>query len=548
MRLSDVLIRRSIPWRARPSLALAALVALLGCASGDAGQQDGTGAGGVVLIGGAGGAPGQGGGGGSGLGGKGTGAVGGVGGSGGNLVAGQAGASAGKAGSPAVGGGGGGGGGGGKSGAAGMSGSSGLSGGSGGQAAQGGGGGQSAQGGGGTSGCAMPCGGGQICQSGACVCDPALPPGWPTWDLYPHNPVLVATSTAALQGQDNVYAPEIQKNNGLYLMWYGAQGGDGHDRIYFAWSTDAYSWQKWPTGAAPKPALDHGASSHVNDPSAVIVAGKYRVYYTDAATAEIDRVWLAEGTSPTALAKFGEVIPAGPAGAWDSEKTGRPAVLFENGVYRMWYDGTFSGARHVGYAESADGLTFTKSAKNPIFLNAGAVDVKRVGDVLVMLREAGTGTLWATSKDGLCWVDRGMLFAKSGAAYDAFGQVTPFLLVDGTPKAIFFGGAKVVSWDQNRIALAEPTGTTPPAAGCTGCVAPGLSCADACRTAGSFNAGSCGNPGSTSSGACCACATDGCEGCSGGITCQEACANAGASIGTCGNPGSVDPGKCCACQ
>ena len=69
----------------------------------------------------------------------------------------------------------------------------------------------------------------------------------------------------------------------------------------------------------------------------------------------------------------------GPAGAWDSEKVGRPAVLYENGIYKMWYDGAANGHRHVGLATSNDGIHFTRHPNNPLFLNAGAIDVDKIG-------------------------------------------------------------------------------------------------------------------------------------------------------------------------
>jgi hypothetical protein len=382
------------------------------------------------------------------------------------------------------------------------------------------------------------------------ACGEALPAGWPTgWSVAGHNPVLVAARGSALQGRDNVYAPEIHRDGALWVMWYGAQASDGGDRIHVAVSRDGVTWRRHPRDDAPAAALERGSSNHVNDPSVVRAGDRWRMYYTDAPTAENDRIWLAESTSLTGFTRVREVLAPGAPGAWDAEKVGRPAVLLENGVYRMWYDGTANGRRHVGLATSTDGVTFTRHPANPVFLDAGAVDVKRVGGVYVMLREAGDGTWWATSDDGLCWRDRGRLFARSGADYDRFGQVTPFLQVEGDRAvAVWFGGASVMSWDRNRIAVAWPAGgTTPAGGGCTGCTAPGLSCAQACHGAG-FAAGTCGQPGSSDPGQCCACVTDGCEGCRGDAAdCHEACVRAGNTTGWCGVSGSTDPSRCCVC-
>lgn len=382
------------------------------------------------------------------------------------------------------------------------------------------------------------------------ACSEALPAGWPAaWTLATTNPQRVAARGGAIQGRDNVYAPEIHRVGDALVMWYGAQAADGGDRIHVAVSRDGATWRGHPTDDAPTPALDRGASNHVNDPSVVRVGDRWRMYYTDAAAAEDDRIWLAESERLTGFARVREVLGVGPAGSWDAEKVGRPSVLYENGVYRMFYDGTANGRRHVGLATSTDGITFTRHPANPLFRDAGAVDVKRVGDVYVMLREGGDGTWWATSPDGICWVDRGRLFARSGMDYDRFGQVTPFLQVEGgRAVAVWFGGASVATWDRNRIAAAFASDVSPPAgAGCAACTSPGVSCAQACHGAG-LATGACGRPGSADPADCCACAADGCESCRGSAAdCHEACVRAGQTSGWCGRPGSTDPADCCAC-
>lgn len=380
-------------------------------------------------------------------------------------------------------------------------------------------------------------------------CDGALPPGWPTsFALYTYNPILVPTAEASAQGADNVYAPDVHDYAGVRVMWYGAQGSDGHDRIFFAWSKDGMQWNKWPSDGAPQPVLDVGASNHVNDPSVVRVGDTWRMYYTDAPTAENDEIWLAESNHLTGFNKAQRVLEKGPPGSWDEEKVGRPSVLYEGGVYRMWYDGTAKGRRHVGLATSTDGVHFTRAAQNPIFLDAGAVDVKRIGSVYVMLREAQDGTYFASSPDGICFVDRGKLFGTSGGAFDRYGQVTPLLELDGASvRAIWFGGATVQTWNKNRIAAAFPVGSMPSGGGCTECTPKGLSCAAACAITGIGSAGICSNPGGTMPGACCACMSSGCDACAPKGDCQAACVSSGKAGGYCAFPGSTMVGRCCAC-
>ena len=404
----------------------------------------------------------------------------------------------------------------------------------------------------GPDGCDGQCGAcpdGRLCNdaAGRCECDPRLPPQWPA-DLSPwsHNPLLVATSDAALQGADNIYAPDIHRHSDAYVMWYGAQSADGHDSIYLAWSRTGMEWRKWPSDADPLPVLDRGGSNHINDPSLVRVNDVWHLYYTDAEVAENDRIWLARSDHLTGFEKIGEVLGVGPPDSWESQKTGRPSVLYEEGLFKLWYDATSPDGRHVGYATSQDGVHFERHPENPVFRNAGAIDVKRVGDVYVMLREAGDGTYWATSPDGVCWIDRGRLFGLSATSHDQHGQVTPFLwMQQDTVLGVWYGGASVPTWNHNRIAAAFPHGLAPAdGGGCIACLPRGHGCASACSAGGSF----CGIPGSIDPGACCVCEPDGCEAClAGAADCHAACVTIDTAGGWCDHPGSIDPGQCCAC-
>jgi hypothetical protein len=212
----------------------------------------------------------------------------------------------------------------------------------------------------------------------------------------------------------------------------------------------------------------------------------------------------------------------------------------------MWYDGqTPAGGRHVGYATSPDGRTWTRHPSNPIIRNAGAVDVQHLGSWYVLLTEGQDGTHLYVAKEPTKWQDRGLLLAKSGQPYDAFGQVTPHLVHDGeTPIALLYGGASSSCWCKNRIAAAFYHAGP---ASCGACLGGQPSCQAACE-GNQATSGVCGHPGSTDGSQCCTCTGDPCKSCLGATaTCQKACKNIGATTGYCGFPGSTNPGACCLC-
>jgi WD40 repeat protein len=267
----------------------------------------------------------------------------------------------------------------------------------------------------------------------------------------------------APHGTGNVYAPEIHRDGDRWLMWYGGQGKDGHDRIHLAESGDGLKWKKLGV------VLDCGTANHVNDPSVVRAGNVWWMFYTVAETGEMDEI--AAATSPDGVKweKRGVVLKRGASRAWDSLKVGRPSVLHEDGLFRLWYDGQPTGpaaaagelaamiqreGRAVGYAESRDGLVWQRRAEPVHREGAGGIHVTRHGQRLVMVIESGGGVKWAVSKDGLQWQSRGMLHPLSGSAADRFGQVTPFLLTNSTPPRLYFGAAARQSWDGNAIAAA----------------------------------------------------------------------------------------------
>ena len=247
-------------------------------------------------------------------------------------------------------------------------------------------------------------------------------------------------------------------------MWYGGQGKDGHDRIHLAESRDGTNWSK--RGVV----LDCGSANHVNDPSVVRVGDVWWMFYTVAETAELDEIAAATSRDGVTWEKRGVVLPRGGTNDWDSWKVGRPSVLHEGGVFRLWFDGQATKeaaaasplaatvkreGRAVGYAESRDGLKWERRAE-PVFREgSGAVAVARHGTRLVMVIESHGGTRWATSSDGFVWQSRGLLFPLSGGASDRFGQVTPFLWVDRDRATLYFGAAGRKSWDGNSIASSD---------------------------------------------------------------------------------------------
>lgn len=268
---------------------------------------------------------------------------------------------------------------------------------------------------------------------------------------------------AAPHGKGNIYAPDVHEDAGRFRMWFGAQANDGHDRIHLAESENGATWKSLGV------VLEDSDANHVNDPSVVKVDGKYWMYYTRATEDIRDEIAVATSLDGVHWTDPKVVLRPSPAPHWDSLLVGRPSVLYENRRFRMWYDGrkdlpagspasnvptSDRSVRAVGYAESIDGIHWTKQAEEPVYGNdAGGVHVSRIGNRYLMLYESREGTRWATSQDGIAWTNRGLLVARSGTPEDLHGHVTPFLFQSQKGGAsLFVGAARSFHWDQNAIA------------------------------------------------------------------------------------------------
>ena len=110
-----------------------------------------------------------------------------------------------------------------------------------------------------------------------------------------------------------------------------------------------------------------------------------------------------------------------PSVAWEgaggtNHEDSPTAILKEDGLYKLWYHGISGTTRQIGYAESVDGLNWTKYAGNPVLTPgpAGAWDADTVceprvihtGNQYVMFYThcaASHGIGLATSNDGKTW-------------------------------------------------------------------------------------------------------------------------------------------------
>lgn len=236
------------------------------------------------------------------------------------------------------------------------------------------------------------------------------------WQKYKGNPVLVPTES--WEAAYGVIGPRVLKIGGLYKVWYN--GLDFRRQIGLATSTDGIHWTK----SSADPVLSNGQpcdfdSEHVHYGPVLFHDEQYWFWYSGhngqhwqigLAISEDGIHWTKHPDNP--------VLAVGSNGEWDAYGVISPAVIFDGHSFKMWYNGNGSElVLAAGYAESSDGVHWTKYPHNPILTprpNTWESDAVGMGPVLFFdgkyhawyggrQGEVRSSIGYATSADGIAW-------------------------------------------------------------------------------------------------------------------------------------------------
>ena len=152
------------------------------------------------------------------------------------------------------------------------------------------------------------------------------------------------------------------------------------------------------------------------------------------------------------LSRVGLMLGLGGPGDFDAGELGGPSVLFDQGIYRMWYFGSpGAGNWRVGYADSPDGRVWTKRGvvvSPSIPTDAASVaysEVVKVGSQYRMYYSGSDGSRYrihlATSADGLVWAKQGVVLdvGPPGSQEDG-GVFEPSVIVQAGTYYIWYAG------------------------------------------------------------------------------------------------------------
>jgi predicted GH43/DUF377 family glycosyl hydrolase len=205
----------------------------------------------------------------------------------------------------------------------------------------------------------------------------ATSPDGYAWSLASPDPVF--TSDQVKYAQTAIFASSVLVgDDGVWTLYFYTVDAGIHPRSTIGRATAPKPTGPWTPDAAPVLAPGQTGSwdaYSVAHPSVVRTSAGLVMYYSAAATDSDPHNAIGMATSPDGVhwtKRNDPVLRAGTGDAWDNQIIYDPNVVQTPTGYVMAYLGLGPNSvvpkpfTAVGYATSADGLTWTKSSANPI--------------------------------------------------------------------------------------------------------------------------------------------------------------------------------------
>jgi predicted GH43/DUF377 family glycosyl hydrolase len=212
-----------------------------------------------------------------------------------------------------------------------------------------------------------------------------------TWLKHPGNPVFDLNEPSGWP-LVWVHFPNVSRHGDRYKMWYAGGYHDGVN-IGYAESLDGTNWTKSPAN----PVLRRGAAGtfdswQATGPEVLFDGETYHMWYTAIDDRhDLSVVGYASSADGITWTKYpSPVLTLGPAAEWDGRCIGSKSVIREpDGTFTMFYSG-YGTANQIGLATSPDGIHWTKDPANPVL----RVTTEMFATDPVVIRDGSTYKMW----------------------------------------------------------------------------------------------------------------------------------------------------------
>ncbi len=142
----------------------------------------------------------------------------------------------------------------------------------------------------------------------------------------------------------------------------------------------------------------------------------------------------------------------------DGQKVWSPSVIYENGIYQIWYQGYKNNKFSIYYAESTDGINWNKNDgaiiaprtdKNEI--GAAEPTVLYINNEYKMWYNAVDSNSryhlgYAVSSNGINWdIYESYVLEGSGGSWDSIGITNPYIYFDGLTYHLWYSSSNIQS-------------------------------------------------------------------------------------------------------
>jgi len=220
----------------------------------------------------------------------------------------------------------------------------------------------------------------------------------------PPNPVV---NTIGSWEKNITYTLVNKESENNYKMWLivassGWASGLNRLKMTYSWSTNETTWDRnenYFTGTLNK--WDEGGIER--GISIVKINNTYHLWYagTDRRDLTQSQYWrIGYATSPDGInwTKQNNGNPViEPTKSWELNNVSYPHVLYENGVFRMWYAASTGDLpTQFCYATSTDGINWNKEYENPVMTigSTGSFDEFYINTPRVSHEPDGTYKMW----------------------------------------------------------------------------------------------------------------------------------------------------------
>jgi len=212
------------------------------------------------------------------------------------------------------------------------------------------------------------------------------------WEKDPANPVLTRGPEGEWDDLSLLRLAVIHDESG-FRMWYEGIGQVTEKSwVGYATSPDGSVWTKHPDNPIMAPGAPGTFDAGGVGPQSVIVRdGRYQMWYsampTRGTSIKGSSVGYAESDDGLSWTRRSAPLLE-PTMGWERSRLNQPSVLFDGVRYQMWYTGANGSQAHIGYAVSSDGIEWTRYLQNPIM-------PPRIESAEVLFdSDTGTYTMW----------------------------------------------------------------------------------------------------------------------------------------------------------